>query len=189
MDIRSICREYVQEVSIMEELKVNYELSELVRSVISMDENSIKKLIQLLVASSPESSFIPLLKSFRDMQNLSSLNQELRYTGSLLYQAALITSILFDYNYIIRDPKVDEIFEKYKYEISRYSKVEEFFQEKFGKDEGMLMYGLYLNFGKRWNIARFLAHVDYMMNYPDKVNELIDNIEKGKIDEILKKMF
>ncbi|MEM4384956.1 MAG: hypothetical protein QXD03_00180 [Candidatus Anstonellales archaeon] len=96
----------------MEELKVNYELSELVRSVISMDENSIKKLIQLLVASSPESSFIPLLKSFREMQNLSSLNQEVRYTGSLLYQAALITSILFDYNYIIRDPKVDMRFLK-----------------------------------------------------------------------------
>lgn len=173
----------------MEGLKRDYEMEELVRFIVKMDLETVQKLFQTLVASNPEENFVPLLKSFRDMQYLSNSNPEAKYSGSLFYQAALITSVLFEYNYSIRDPKLDSALERYKNELLNYNNVERFFESVFGKENGMLLYGLYLNFGKRWNIARFVAHMDYMINNPEIINRLIDGIESGRVDEVLKRPY
>lgn len=146
-----------------------------------IDDKTAKELLRLILEVD---MVAPLLRSLRDMSYLSGANR-----SSILYQSALITGMLFNMNLVISDPRVEEIAEVYRDRLSRYEKEVDFFLEVFGKDMGMLMYGFYINYGKRWNIPRFLAHVEYLSSDPSRLDRLVASIDTGKPHHVFRRMY
>lgn len=147
----------------------------------SIDDRTAQELLRLMLEVD---MILPMLRSLRDMSYLSGASR-----SSVLYQAALISGMLFDMNLVISDPKIDRISELYREKLNRYEREIDFFLETFGKDMGLLMYGFYVNYGKRWNIPRFLAHIEYLSSDPSALDRILDSVDSGRSYQVFRRMY